>query len=257
MTCERSTASRTPRGSSAAAARSSTSARRSGESSKRSSSPSARRPTAATSRPSSSGSAARSPGPRACWPTSASSRARRRASSRPSARSWSATAASSMRSHVDWLESLSPWPEEFGLGRMRELLAELGEPQRAYPAIHVVGTNGKSTATRRAAAFLAREGLSVGAYTSPHVSGWSERIQVDGADADFEAAVERVRGAAEHVRATQFETLTAAAMSEFSAAGVVVAVVEAGLGGRLDATNVLDAAVVALTNVSLDHTDVL
>src|SRR5207253_11406908 len=76
-------------------------------------------------------------------------------------------------------------------------------------------------------------------------------------DADFEAAVERVRGAAEHVRATQFETLTAAAMSEFSAAGVVVAVVEAGLGGRLDATNVLDAGVVALTNVSLDHTDVL
>jgi dihydrofolate synthase/folylpolyglutamate synthase len=140
---------------------------------------------------------------------------------------------------------------------MRELLAELGEPQRAYPAIHVVGTNGKSTATRRAAAFLAREGLSVGAYTSPHVSGWSERIQVDGADADFEAAVERVRGAAERVRATQFETLTAAALTEFSAAGVDVAVVEAGLGGRLDATNVLDAGVVALTNVSLDHTDVL
>jgi len=162
-----------------------------------------------------------------------------------------------MPSQANYIASLSPWPEEFGLGRMRELLAELGEPQRAYPAIHVVGTNGKSTATRRAAAFLAREGLSVGAYTSPHVSGWSERIQVDGADADFEAAVERVRGAAEHVRATQFETLTAAAMSEFSAAGVVVAVVEAGLGGRLDATNVLDAGVVALTNVSLDHTDVL
>src|SRR5207244_2462692 len=86
---------------------------------------------------------------------------------------------------------------------------------------------------------------------------WSERIQVDGADADFEAAVERIRGAAEHVRATQFETLTAAAMSEFSAAGVDVAVVEAGLGGRLDATNVLDAGVVAVTNISLDHTDVL
>ena len=140
---------------------------------------------------------------------------------------------------------------------MHELLAELGEPQRAYPAIHVVGTNGKSTATRRAAGFLAREGLSTGAYTSPHVAGWSERIQVDGADADFEAAVERVRGAAERVGATQFETLTAAALTEFSAAGVDVAVVEAGLGGRLDATNVLDAGVVAVTNISLDHTDVL
>jgi dihydrofolate synthase / folylpolyglutamate synthase len=156
-----------------------------------------------------------------------------------------------------FIEGLSPWPEEFGLGRMHTLLAELREPQRSYPAIHVVGTNGKSTATRRAAAFLGREGLSVGAYTSPHVSGWSERIQVDGANADFEAAVERVRAASERAGATQFETLTAAALAEFAATGVDVAVVEAGLGGRLDATNVLDAGIVALTNVSLDHTDVL
>ena len=142
---------------------------------------------------------------------------------------------------LDWLESLSPWPEEFGLGRMHALLAELGEPQRAYPAIHVVGTNGKSTATRRAAAFLAREGLSVGAYTSPHVSGWAERIQVDGEDAGLEAALVRVREPAERLGATQFEVLTAAALAEFAAAGVDVAVVEAGLGGRHDATNVLDA----------------
>ena len=140
---------------------------------------------------------------------------------------------------------------------MRALLTELGEPQRAYPAIHVVGTNGKSTATRRAAAFLAREGLAVGAYTSPHVSGWSERIQVDEEDVDFETAIGRVRAAAERIGATQFETLTAAALAEFAAAGVDIAVVEAGLGGRLDATNVLDARIVVLTNVSLDHTDVL
>ena len=156
-----------------------------------------------------------------------------------------------------WLESLSPWPEEFGLGRMRALLAALGEPQRAYRAVHVVGTNGKSTATRRAAAFLAREGLSVGAYTSPHVAGWSERIQVDGEDADVAAALERVRPPAERLEATQFEVLTAAALAEFGAAGVDAAVVEAGLGGRHDATNVLDAEVVALTNVALDHTEVL
>ena len=161
------------------------------------------------------------------------------------------------QANAAWLESLSPWPEEFGLGRMRALLAELGEPQGAYPAIHVVGTNGKSTATRRAAAFLTREGLRVGAYTSPHVSGWSERIQVDGQEADFEAVLERVRPAAERVGATQFETLTAAALAEFAEAKVDGAVVEAGLGGRLDATNVLSAKVVALTNVSLDHTDVL
>ena len=162
-----------------------------------------------------------------------------------------------MPSQTDWIASLSPWPEEFGLGRMRALLTELGEPQRAYPAIHVVGTNGKSTATRRAAAFLAREGLAVGAYTSPHVSGWSERIQVDEEDVDFETGIGRVRAAAERIGATQFETLTAAALAEFAAAGVDIAVVEAGLGGRLDATNVLDARIVVLTNVSLDHTDVL
>ena len=162
-----------------------------------------------------------------------------------------------MPSQTDWIASLSPWPEEFGLGRMRALLTELGEPQRAYPAIHVVGTNGKSTATRRAAAFLAREGLAVGAYTSPHVSGWSERVQVDEEDVDFETAIGRVREAAERIGATQFETLTAAALAEFAAAGVDIAVVEAGLGGRLDATNVLDARIVVLTNVSLDHTDVL
>lgn len=162
-----------------------------------------------------------------------------------------------MPSQTDWIASLSPWPEEFGLGRMRALLTELGEPQRAYPAIHVVGTNGKSTATRRAAAFLAREGLAVGAYTSPHVSGWSERVQVDEEDVDFETAIGRVREAAERIGATQFETLTAAALAEFAAAGVDIAVVEAGLGGRFDATNVLDARIVVLTNVSLDHTDVL
>src|SRR3954462_66649 len=207
--------------------------------------------------PSSIACAARSNGPRGCWRTSASSRTRRTRWSRRSARSSSATAASLMPSPLEWLESLSPWPEEFGLGRMHALLAELGEPQRAFRAIHVVGTNGKSTATRRAAAFLAREGLSVGAYTSPHVEAWHERIQVDGADADLEQALERVRPAAERVGATQFEVLTAAALAEFAAAEVEAAVVEAGLGGRLDATNVLDAEVVVLTNVALDHIDVL
>jgi dihydrofolate synthase / folylpolyglutamate synthase len=162
-----------------------------------------------------------------------------------------------MPSATSWVESLSPWPEKFGLDTMRALLRELGEPQRRFDAIHVVGTNGKSTATRRAAAFLVREGLSVGAYTSPHVTAWAERIQLDEAAADFEAAVERVRPAAERVGATQFEALTAAALAQFAAAGVDVAVVEAGLGGRLDATNVLDARIVVLTNVSLDHTEVL
>ena len=156
-----------------------------------------------------------------------------------------------------WIESLEPWPGEFGLDRMEELLLLLGEPQTSYEAIHVVGTNGKSTTTRATAALLRRAGLRTGAYTSPHVRGWGERIQVDGRDADFEAAVERVREAADQTRATQFEALTAAALTAFAEGGVDVAVVEAGLGGRLDATNVLGARVVVLTNVSLEHTDVL
>jgi len=162
---------------------------------------------------------------------------------------------SSTPSAVSWVESLSPWPEEFGLERMRELLRVLGEPQRAYPSIHVVGTNGKGTATRTIEAALTAEGLNVGAYYSPHVRSWAERIRVGGEEADFERAVERVRPHADG--ATQFEVLTAAALAEFRAQGVDVAVVEAGLGGRHDATNVIDARVVLLTNVSLDHTDVL
>jgi dihydrofolate synthase / folylpolyglutamate synthase len=153
-----------------------------------------------------------------------------------------------------WLASLPPWPEDFGLSRMEALLHELGDPQTAYPAIHVVGTNGKSTTTRATAALLRRAGLRVGAFTSPAVSGWSEHIQVDGQDADFEAAIARVRDAAERTGTTQFETLTAAALAAFADAGVDAAVVEAGLGGPGDATNVLDVRVVVLTNVSRDHT---
>jgi dihydrofolate synthase/folylpolyglutamate synthase len=166
-----------------------------------------------------------------------------------------------MRSVADtqlaWLESLSPWPEEFGLERIRELLRRLGDPQRRFQAIHVVGTNGKTTTVRFAEALLLSEGMEVGAYTSPHVGSWAERIRVGGEEADLEALLGRVRRDAEAVGATQFEVLTAAALAEFAEAGVDAAVVEAGLGGRHDATNVLEAPVVVLTNVSLEHTDVL
>ena len=162
---------------------------------------------------------------------------------------------SSTLSPVDWLEQLSPWPKEFGLERMQALVRELGDPQQAYPSIHVVGTNGKGTATREIEELLTEEGLSVGAYYSPHVRSWSERIRVNGAEADFDRAIDRVRERAG--RATQFEVLTAAALVEFREHGVDVAVIEAGLGGRWDATNVVAARVVHLTNVSLDHTDVL
>jgi dihydrofolate synthase / folylpolyglutamate synthase len=162
-----------------------------------------------------------------------------------------------MPSHADWIASLSPWPEEFGLERIKALLDRLGNPDRTFDAIHVVGSNGKSTATRTIAELSRAAGRRAGAYTSPHVSGWAERIWVDGAEADFERAVARVRPAAEAVEATQFETLTAAAFAEFAEREVEVAAVEAGLGGRLDATNVVGAPVVLLTNVTNEHADVL
>jgi dihydrofolate synthase / folylpolyglutamate synthase len=162
-----------------------------------------------------------------------------------------------MPSQTDWIASLSPWPKEFGLGRIRALLDALGDPQRRFGSIHVVGSNGKSTATRTIAELSKAAGRRAGAYTSPHVSGWGERIWVDGGEADFERAIARVRNAAEDVGATQFEALTAAAFAEFAAAGVEIAAVEAGLGGRLDATNVVDAPVVLLTNVTKEHADVL
>jgi dihydrofolate synthase/folylpolyglutamate synthase len=158
-----------------------------------------------------------------------------------------------MPSAVSWLESLSPWPKELGLDRMHALLERLGNPQRAFPAIHVVGTNGKTTTTLMTAALLRAEGLRVGTYISPHVTGWQERLDTD--PVTFERAVERVRPAAVETGATQFEVLTAAALAQFAADEVDVAVVEAGLGGRLDATNVLDTRVVVLTNVAREHTE--
>jgi dihydrofolate synthase / folylpolyglutamate synthase len=138
---------------------------------------------------------------------------------------------------------------------MRELLASLGNPQHAYPAVHVVGTNGKTSTTLMTAALLTSAGLRTGAYISPHVRAWSERIQIDGEDGELDAALERVRPHA--AGATQFEVITAAAFAEFAARSVEAAVVEAGLGGRHDATNVLAAQVVVLTNVALEHTEVL
>jgi dihydrofolate synthase/folylpolyglutamate synthase len=157
-------------------------------------------------------------------------------------------------SNTAWLSSLSPWPERFGLERMQELLELLDHPERAFRSIHVVGTNGKTTTTKRIEALLTGGGARAGATISPHVRGWAERISVNGAAADLERALARVRSAAESLQATQFEVITAAAFVEFAAAEVDVAAVEAGLGGRYDATNVIASEVVVLTNVALEHT---
>jgi dihydrofolate synthase/folylpolyglutamate synthase len=163
------------------------------------------------------------------------------------------------------LLSLELFGMRFGLDRMRRLLTALGSPQRAFRSIHVVGTNGKSSTVRMAAAILEAHGVRTGAYLSPHLSTFAERIRIGDADLEpdaFGAAVERAAAAAVKVdrtltggeRVTQFELLTAAAFSELAERGVEVAAVEAGLGGRHDATNVLAAPVAVLTNVGLEHT---
>jgi dihydrofolate synthase / folylpolyglutamate synthase len=153
----------------------------------------------------------------------------------------------------------------FGLDRMRRLMTALGNPQLRFKSIHVVGTNGKSSTVRMTAAILAKHGLRTGAYLSPHLVSFAERIRVDDADlepGEFAAAIQRAAHAAELVdrslvgddRVTQFELLTAAAYSELARQGVEVAVIEAGLGGRYDATNVIPSRVQVLTSVGLEHT---
>ncbi len=148
---------------------------------------------------------------------------------------------------------------------MNKLNTLLGMPQRRFASIHVVGTNGKSSVTRMAAALLEAHGVSAGAYVSPHPLRWSERVLVHGAEigsAEFAAAVERTAQAAETVdrsldegdAVTQFELATGAAFVALAAARVKVGVIEAGLGGRLDATNTIPSRVTVLTSVGLDHT---
>ncbi len=151
---------------------------------------------------------------------------------------------------------------------MRSLVTVLGMPQNRFASIHVVGSNGKSSTARTAAALLEAQGVASGAYLSPHVERWNERILIHGDEISDEAlatAVGRVAEAVETVdrtleegdSVTQFEVVTAAAFVAFAAAGVEVAVIEAGLGGRLDATNVIPSSVVALPSISLEHTDLL
>ncbi|HXM86708.1 MAG TPA: hypothetical protein VN889_03650, partial [Solirubrobacteraceae bacterium] len=152
------------------------------------------------------------------------------------------------------LRSLELFGMRFGLDRMRRMMTVLGAPQRRFASIHVLGTNGKTSTTRMTAAILERHGLSTGAYTSPHLVSYTERVQVDEreiSEDQLAAAIARAAWAAERVNrtlaaddhVTQFELLTAAALWAMAERGVDVAVIEAGLGGRYDATSVIDSRV--------------
>ncbi|MEV8535161.1 Mur ligase family protein [Streptomyces sp. NPDC051211] len=164
-------------------------------------------------------------------------------------------------------ELASRWGEtklEPSVGRIAALMDVLGEPQRAYPAIHVTGTNGKTSTARMIEALLNGFELRTGRYTSPHVQSVTERISLDGQPISAERFIETYQDikpyvemvdAAEDYRLSFFEVLTGMAYAAFADAPVDAAVVEVGMGGSWDATNVIDGTVAVITPISLDHTD--
>ncbi|MBS1848286.1 MAG: bifunctional folylpolyglutamate synthase/dihydrofolate synthase [Actinobacteria bacterium] len=161
--------------------------------------------------------------------------------------------------HIN-LEATAGHVEGLSLQRMRALVDVLADPQTAYPSIHVTGTNGKGSVTAMVTELLRASGLGVGTYTSPHLESITERLAYDGVpiDPDAFAALVGDLAALEGMlaeRPSYFELLTAAAFRWFADVPVDVAVLEVGLLGRFDATNVADASVAVLTNVGKDHTD--
>jgi dihydrofolate synthase/folylpolyglutamate synthase len=173
-----------------------------------------------------------------------------------------------------WLEGLinvekrPDWPyARLGLEPIRRLLERLGNPQQGLRVIHVAGSKGKGSTALLAEAMLRAAGQRVGTFTSPHLERWTERIRLDGrevAGARLAAAVERVRPQVEALRRAEagqaptfFDATTAAALVCFQEAGVERAILEVGLGGRLDSTNVVRPEVACITSIELEHTDKL
>jgi dihydrofolate synthase/folylpolyglutamate synthase len=173
---------------------------------------------------------------------------------------------------VDYQEAISYLEGHIGLGmkpgleRTSRLLEMMADPHHGYPAVHITGSNGKTSTARIATSILAAHGLAVGTYTSPHLEHWEERFSLEGKSAtpeEFAAAISEAAPFVELLRretgdpASIFEILTVAAFAWFAERAVDVAVVEVGLGGRLDSTNVLRSEVAVVTGVSREHTQVL
>lgn len=166
---------------------------------------------------------------------------------------------------LDYLASLGKFGIRLGMERIEGLLRELGNPEQKIRTVHVTGTNGKGSVTTMIANILLAAGLKVGKFTSPHLVKYNERIELNGrdiSDGEFAALLTRVRDAAEHVvqkgvcdQPTEFEILTAMAFLYFAEAAVDYAVIEVGLGGLWDSTNVITPVVSVITNVTLEHQD--
>ncbi len=160
-----------------------------------------------------------------------------------------------MASSQELLDRLELFGTRLGLRRIRELLGRLGDPQLEVPVVLVAGTNGKGSTAALLAAIVGAAGYRTGLYTSPHLESVRERIRVDGVailESSLSAALERVLGAGQETP-TYFEALTAVALVEFERREVELAVLEVGLGGRLDATNVADPVLSLITEIDLDH----
>lgn len=164
-----------------------------------------------------------------------------------------------------YLDSLERFGINMGLDRIQLLLEKLDDPHRKFKSIHVAGTNGKGSTCAMIASILKEAGYKVGLYTSPHLFDYRERIKVNGRDIPkkiFEAGLRRIERIVKNShgtlsRPTVFEVLTALAFWYFAKMKVDYAVIEVGLGGRLDATNVITPLVSVITNVDLEHTEIL
>ena len=165
---------------------------------------------------------------------------------------------------LSYLESLNVFGSKLGLSRIERLTELLGHPERRYRTVHVTGTNGKGSVSAMTAAILTESGFRTGLYTSPHLTSYTERFVIDGeqaSEADFAAAISAAKEAAEAMLAegleqpTEFEVLTAAAFRYFSEKHVDYAVIEVGLGGLFDSTNVIMPEVAVITNVAMEHAD--
>ena len=167
------------------------------------------------------------------------------------------SAFASLNDWLGWLETLSPTEIDLGLDRVEQVLGRL-QPSRAGRVIHVAGTNGKGSSVAMLEALFINSGERVGAYTSPHLNFYNERIRMNGAavsDGEIISAFERVEAARQNVPLTYFEFGTLAALVTFEANKADTIILEVGMGGRLDAVNAIEPDAGIITNVSLDHCD--
>jgi len=158
------------------------------------------------------------------------------------------------------LAALEYFGMKAGLRNIRKIARELGDPQDSFQSVHIAGTNGKGSTAAMLAAILSASGYRTGLYTSPHLVSFTERIRIDGAPIGTRELDERIDEVMPLVRRTNgtfFEAATAVAFRHFAMQKVDVAVIETGLGGRLDATNIIGPAQCIITNIGLDHTAIL